>query len=294
MSWVSEGDGVLVIDSNSKDRFELVDILNRVIRGDCLEVLKRLPSEVVDMVFFDPPYFLQLPRKRLVRWEVRTVVESPEEYWDYFDSWDEYDAFIAGVLKEVRRVMKPSATIWAIGTYHNIYRIGKIMQDLGFWILNDVIWFKTNPMPNWLGVRMTNATETLIWAVRDRGVKSYIFNIDEARRYSLKDWGNKLAYNVWRIPICSGEERLKDERGKRLHPTQKPEELLERIISISTRPGDIILDPMAGTGTTGAVAMRLGRKFILIEKEERYVNAIKERLKRVKMERASKIYSKSI
>jgi DNA modification methylase len=294
MSWVSEGDGVLVIDSNSKDRFELVDILNRVIRGDCLEVLRRLPSEVVDMVFFDPPYFLQLPRKRLVRWEVRTVVESPEEYWDYFDSWDEYDAFIAGVLKEVWRVMKPSATIWAIGTYHNIYRIGKIMQDLGFWILNDVIWFKTNPMPNWLGVRMTNATETLIWAVRDRGVKSYIFNIDEARRYSLKDWGNKLAYNVWRIPICSGEERLKDERGKRLHPTQKPEELLERIISISTRPGDIILDPMAGTGTTGAVAMRLGRKFILIEKEERYVNAIRERLKRVKMERASKIYSKSI
>ncbi|MEM4969897.1 MAG: DNA methyltransferase [Sulfolobales archaeon] len=290
MSRMSEEDEVLVVDGDSKDRFDLGDVLNRVIHGDCLEVLRRLPSEIVDMVFFDPPYFLQLPRKRLVRWEVRTVVESPEEPWDYFDSWDEYDSFIAGVLKEVRRLMKPNATIWAIGTYHNIYRIGKIMQDLGFWILNDVIWFKTNPMPNWLGVRMTNATETLIWAVKDRGVKNYTFNIEEARRYSLKDWGNKLAYNVWRIPICSGEERLKDEKGKRLHPTQKPEELLERIILISTKPGDIILDPMAGTGTTGAVAMRLGRRFILIEKEEKYVKAIRERLKRVEMESISGIY----
>ncbi|MEM1611658.1 MAG: DNA methyltransferase [Sulfolobales archaeon] len=283
----------LVVDGYSRDRFELGDVLDRVIHGDCLEVLRKLPSETIDMVFFDPPYFLQLPRKRLVRWEVKTVVESPEEPWDYFDSWDEYDSFIAGVLKEVRRLMKPNATIWAIGTYHNIYRIGKIMQDLGFWILNDVIWFKTNPMPNWLGVRMTNATETLIWAVRDRGAKNYTFNIEEARRYSLKDWGNKLAYNVWRIPICSGEERLRDEKGKRLHPTQKPEELLERIIAISTKPGDIILDPMAGTGTTGAVALRLGRRFILIEKEERYVKAIRERLRRAEMERASGIYSKS-
>lgn len=255
------------------------DIIDSVIHGDCLDVLRRIPSGSIDMVFIDPPYFLQLPRgKRLVRWYVRTVVESPEEDWDEFRSWGEYDAFIEAVLREARRVMKPSASIWAIGTYHNIHRIGKIMQDLGFWILNDVIWMKTNPMPNWLNVRLTNATETLIWAVRDRSARGYTYNHDLARSYSLRDFGSKIALNVWRIPIAMGRERLRDERGRRLHPTQKPEELLERVISISTKPGDIILDPMAGTGTTGVVARRLGRRFILVEREERYVRAIMKRL----------------
>jgi len=255
----------------------LESILNKVIHGDCLEVMRRMPSEIVDMVFFDPPYFLQLPdKKRLRRWEVKTVVESPEEYWDKFSSFEEYDDFITKSLAEIRRLMKPTATIWAIATYHGIFRIGKIMQDLGFWILNDVIWFKSNPMPNWLSVRFTNSTETLIWATKNKNSK-YFFNKEVAREYCLKDWGKKLAYNVWRIPICMGEERLKNKEGKRLHPTQKPEELLERIILISTKPNDLVFDPMAGTGTTGIVAKRHGRNFILIEKDERYVEAIRKR-----------------
>jgi DNA modification methylase len=253
--------------------------LNKIIHGDCLEVMKEMPSEIVDMVFFDPPYFLQLPnRKKLIRWEVKTEVESPEEYWDRFSSFHEYDEFISNSLTEIRRLMKPNATIWAIGTYHNIFRIGKIMQDLGFWILNDVIWFKTNPMPNWLGVRFTNSTETLIWAVKDKSSKKYTFNKEVARKYCLKDFGKKLAYNVWRIPICTGEERLKNEKGKRLHPTQKPEELLERIILISTKPNDIVFDPMAGTGTTGVVAKKHSRNFIMIEKEKKYIEAMEKRL----------------
>jgi DNA modification methylase len=259
--------------------FKLENFLNKVIHGDCLEIMSKMPSEIVDMVFFDPPYFLQLPsKKRLIRWDVKTEVESPEEYWDKFSSFKEYDDFIAKSLAEVRRLMKPDATIWAIGTYHNILRIGKIMQDLGFWILNDIIWFKTNPMPNWLGVRFTNSTETLIWAVKDKGSKKYTFNKEIARKYCFKDWGKKLTYNVWRIPICMGEERLKNNEGKRLHPTQKPEELLERIISISTKPNDVVFDPMAGTGTTGVVARMLGRKFIMIEKDEKYVQAMEKRL----------------
>ncbi|NAZ12718.1 MAG: site-specific DNA-methyltransferase [Desulfurococcales archaeon] len=263
------------------EKISIDDVIDSIIHGDCLDVMRRLPSEIVDMVFFDPPYFLQLPKnKRLIRWYVKTVVESPEEHWDMFSSWEEYDRFITDVLREVRRLMKPDATIWAIGTYHNIYRIGKILQDLGFWILNDVIWFKTNPMPNWLNVRFTNATETLIWAVRDKGSKKYIFNHEYAREFSMRDFGSKISLNVWRIPISRGEERLKDENGKRLHPTQKPEELLRRIILVSTNPGDLILDPMSGTGTTGVVARRLRRHFIMIEREERYVRASLKRFHR--------------
>ncbi len=261
-----------------EENFKLEDFLNKIILGDCLEVMKKMSSEIADMVFFDPPYFLQLPdKKRLIRWEVKTEVESPEEYWDKFSSLQEYDDFITSSLAEIRRLMKPNATIWAIGTYHNILRIGKIMQDLGFWILNDVIWFKSNPMPNWLGVRFTNSTETLIWAVRDKNSKKYTFNREVAKIYCFKDWGKKLAYNVWRIPICAGKERLKNENGKRLHPTQKPVELLERIILISTKPNDIVLDPMAGTGTTGVVAKMHGRNFIMIEKEEKYIEAMRRR-----------------
>jgi len=267
-----------LIIKHFKEDSKLETFLNKVIHGDCLEVMKKMPSEIVDMVFFDPPYFLQLPnKKRLIRWEVKTEVESPEEYWDKFSSFQEYDDFIASCLTEVRRLMKPNATIWAIGTYHNIFRIGKIMQDLGFWILNDVIWFKTNPMPNWLGVRFTNSTETLIWAVKDKNSKKYTFNKDVAKNYCFKDWKKKLTYNVWRIPICMGEERLKNEDGRRLHPTQKPKELLERIILISTKPNDIVFDPMAGTGTTGVAAKIHGRNFIMIEKEEKYVKAIERR-----------------
>jgi DNA modification methylase len=250
-------------------------MLDEILQGDCLELLPQLPPDYVDMVFFDPPYFLQLPKKRLVRWEVRTLVEGVNEEWDKFSSFQEYDEFIGNILKEVRRVMKPKATIWAIGTYHSIFRIGRILQDLGFWILNDVIWVKTNPMPNWLNVRFTNATETLIWAVREKGAKGYTYHPQVARSFE----NGKIATNVWYIPLCTGKERLRDEQGRKLHPTQKPEALLERIILVSTNKGDIVLDPVAGTGTTGYVAKKLGRHFIMIERQKKYAIAAKERLK---------------
>jgi len=174
------------------------------------------------------------------------------------------------LLLEVKRVMKPNATLWIMGTYHNIFRVGKIMQDLGFWILNDVIWVKTNPMPNWLGVRFTNATETLIWAVKDKSVKKYTFNREYAKSFGI----GKIGANVWMLPTCSKKERLS-------HPTQKPLELLKRVILVSTKEGDLILDPLAGTGTTGHAAKMLGRDFVLIEKNPQYVQLIKERLSQV-------------
>jgi len=248
--------------------------LDKVILGDCVQVMRSMPEECVDMVFLDPPYFLQLPPKRLIRWEVRTLVEGVNEDWDKFSYFQEYDDFIQAALKEIRRVMKPKATIWAIGTYHNIFRIGKLMHDLGFWILNDVVWLKTNPMPNWLNVRFTNATETLIWAVKDKRAKGYTFHPEVARGFE----GKKIALNVWHIPLCTGEERLKDDKGRKLHPTQKPEALLERVILVSTNEGDIVLDPMAGTGTTGFVAKKLGRHFVMIDNREKYVKAMQERL----------------
>jgi len=228
------------------------------------------------MVFIDPPYFLQLPNdKELKRWTVKTIVEGVNDEWDKFSSFAEYDDFIRGLLTEVRRVMKPTATIWVIATYHSIFRIGKIMQDLGFWILNDVIWVKTNPMPNWLGVRFTNATETLIWAVKEKGAKKYTFNKEYAKRFGI----GKVGANVWVLPLCWGEERLKDEQGKKLHSTQKPVELLKRVILTSTKEGDLILDPVAGTGTTGYVARALKRDFLMIEINPKYVKGIKERFR---------------
>lgn len=251
-----------------------IPFLDRVILGDCLEVLPQMPASCVDTVFFDPPYFLQLPSKRLIRWKVHTLVEGVNDEWDKFSSFEEYDSFLRNSLEVVKRVMKPNATIWAIGTYHNIFRMGTILQDLGFWILNDVIWLKTNPMPNWLDVRLTNATETLIWAVKDKRAKNYTFNSKVAKSFDNK----KIALNIWRIALCTGKERLKDETGKKLHSTQKPEKLLERIILTSTNEGDIILDPVAGTGTTGYVAKKLGRHFIMIEQNEKYIKAIERRM----------------
>lgn len=263
-----------VTDRQETSRYGVEDVLDAVIWGDALQVLPKLPDEMADMVFIDPPYFLQLPQKRLLRWKVKTVVEGVDEDWDKFASFEDYDQFITAILKEVRRVMKATATVWCIGTYHNIHRIGKLMQDLGFWILNDVVWVKTNAMPNWLNVRFTNATETLIWAVKDKSVKGYTFNAEMARRFSK----GKLALNVWELPICIGEERLKDEEGKKLHPTQKPKALLERVILVSTKEGDIVLDPLAGTGTTGVVAKNLNRHFVMIEKQREYVEACLKRL----------------
>jgi DNA modification methylase len=268
----------MIVDEPSVTRYQGEDILDTVVLGDALQILPKLPDGIADMVFLDPPYFLQLPQKRLVRWKVKTLVEGVDEDWDKFASFSEYDEFIAKILQEIQRLMKSTATLWVIGTYHNIHRIGKIMQDLGFWILNDVIWVKTNAMPNWLNVRFTNATETLIWAVKDKSVKGYTFHAERARQFSPSRF--KLAVNVWELPICTGEERLKDDKGRKLHPTQKPEALLERVILVSTNEGDVILDPMCGTGTTGVVAMRHRRHFIMVEKERKYVEACVQRLQK--------------
>jgi DNA modification methylase len=249
------------------------DILDRIIQGDCLEVMPKLPAESVDLVFVDPPYYLQLPKRKLVRWK-GTVVEGVSEHWDQFESFEAYDAFTKGWLTQVRRLMKPQATLWVIGTYHNIFRIGTMLQDLGFWILNDVLWLKTNPVPNFRQVRFTNATETLIWTVKDKAAKGYTINFDQVKAYGV----GKVGANVWQLPLCTGKERIKGEDGKKLHPTQKPMRLLERVILTSSSAGDVVLDPMAGMGTTGAVAQQHGRHFIMIEREPSYVAAMEHRL----------------
>lgn len=266
----------VIEDIEEVKNYQIEEIRNKVILGNAFNVLRKFPSEIFDMVFIDPPYFLQLPRKELRRWKVKTIVEGVDEDWDKFSSFEEYDNFIKNLLIEVKRVMKPNATIWVIGTYHNIYRIGKIMQDLGYWILNDIIWVKTNPMPNWLGVRFTNSTETLIWAVKDKSVKKYTFNKEYAKKFGI----GRIGANVWLLPICQGEERIRDESGKKLHSTQKPIELLKRVILTSTKEGDIILDPLAGTGTTGYVARALKRDFVMIEVNLKYVEGIVRRFQK--------------
>lgn len=268
--------GLVIRDSENMPFYSIEDIKNKVIQGDAFKVLKKIPKESFDMVFIDPPYFLQLSKKELKRWNVQTTVNGVLDEWDKFSSFEDYDRFIENLLLEVKRVMKPNATLWVIGTYHNIFRVGKIMQDLGFWILNDVLWVKTNPMPNWLGVRFTNATETLIWAVKDRSVKRYTFNREYAKSFGI----GKVGANVWVLPISRKSERLLDEKGQKLHSTQKPIELLKRVILTSTKEGDLILDPMAGTGTTGYVAKALGRDFVMIEVNPKYVKGIEERFKK--------------
>lgn len=260
----------IVLDNSEKQNYSMDEVINSIILGDALDVLKKLPDEIFDMIFIDPPYFLQLPKKELRRWKVKTRVEGVNDSWDKFSSFEEYDNFIIKLLTQTKRLMKTNATIWVIGTYHNIFRIGKIMQDLGYWILNDIIWVKTNPMPNWLGVRFTNATETLIWATKDKSCKRYTFNKEYAKKFGI----GKIGANVWVLPICQGAERLKDEKGKKIHSTQKPIELLKRVILTSTKEGDLILDPMAGTGTTGYVAQALKRNFVMIEINPKYVESI--------------------
>jgi DNA modification methylase len=198
-----------------------------------------------------------------------------EDDWDKFESFEEYDEFILTLLQEISRIMKENATIWIISTYHSVHRIGKIMQDLGYWLLSDVLWVKNNPMPNWLGVRFTNATETIIWAVKDKKSKKYTFKKELAKEFGI----GKVGANVWVIPLCTGKERLKREDGEKLHSTQKPVELLKRIILTTSNEGDLILDPMSGTGTTGYVAKELKRDFVMIEREKKYIEGMKERFK---------------
>jgi DNA modification methylase len=270
-----EKTNLIIEDKEEEKKYSIQEIKNKVIHGDAFNVLPKIEDEVFDMVFIDPPYFLQLPNKELRRWTVKTVVEGVNDEWDKFSSFQEYDNFITKLLNEVKRVLKTTGTVWVIATYHSIFRIGKIMQDLGYWILNDVIWVKTNPMPNWLGVRFTNATETLIWAVKDKSCKKYTFNKDYAKKFGI----GKIGSNVWVLPICWGKERIKNDNGKKLHSTQKPIELLKRVILTSTKEGDLVLDPVAGTGTTGYVAQALNRNFVMIEINQKYIKGIEERFK---------------
>ena len=246
-----------------------------IVQGDCLEELKKLPDGSVDLVFADPPYNLQLGGE-LLRPD-NSKVDAVDDDWDRFESFEAYDAFTKAWLKECRRVLKDDGALWVIGSYHNIFRVGATLQDLGFWILNDIIWRKSNPMPNFKGTRFTNAHETLIWCAKSRGGRRYTFNYD-----AMKMANDELQMRSdWTLPLCTGEERLKDETGAKAHPTQKPEALLHRLILASTKPGDLILDPFFGTGTTGAAAKRLGRRFIGIEREEAYVKLARERIGKI-------------
>ncbi len=246
-----------------------------IILGDCIEELKKLPAKSVDLVFADPPYNLQLGGD-LLRPD-NSKVDAVDDDWDRFDSFEAYDKFTRAWLAECRRILKDDGAIWVIGSYHNIFRVGGALQDLGFWILNDIIWRKTNPMPNFKGTRFTNAHETLIWAGKSRGSRRYTFNYD-----AMKMANDELQMRSdWTFPLCTGEERLKDENGVKAHPTQKPEALLHRVILASTKPGDIILDPFFGTGTTGAAAKRLGRRYVGIEREEGYAKLAKDRIAKI-------------
>jgi len=245
---------------------------SQILVGDCVAAMARLPAESVDLVFADPPYNLQLQGD--LKRPDDSRVDAVDDAWDKFASFAAYDDFTRAWLAACRRAMKPSATLWVIGSYHNIFRVGTILQDLGFWILNDVVWRKTNPMPNFRGRRFTNAHETLIWAAREAGGKGYTFN------YEALKAGNEdiQVRSDWTIPLCTGEERIKDGQGRKLHPTQKPEALLARVILSSSRPDDLVLDPFCGSGTTGAVAKRLGRRFIGIERDKGYAAAAEKRL----------------
>ena len=243
-----------------------------IICGDALEALAHLEPASVDVAFADPPYNLQLD-DNLYR-PNQTRVEGVDAAWDQFESFATYDAFTREWLTLVRRALKPNGTLWVIGSYHNIFRVGTGLQDVGYWILNDVVWVKTNPMPNFRGRRFTNAHETLIWAVADKRRTDYTFNYR-----SLKAFNDDLQHRSdWTLPICVGPERLRDEKGAKQHPTQKPEALLRRVLIASTKPGDVVLDPFFGTGTTGAVAKSLGRGFIGIERDPRYAELAARRI----------------
>lgn len=246
--------------------------LGRILPGDCVAAMRALPDASVDLVFADPPYNLQLGGD--LNRPDGSHVDAVTDAWDRFASFQTYDEFTKAWLTEAKRVLKPDGALWVIGSYHNIYRVGAILQDLGFWILNDIVWRKTNPMPNFKGRRFQNAHETMIWASRDPKAKNYTFNYD-----ALKASNDDVQMRSdWLFPICSGHERLKGEDGKKVHPTQKPEALLARIIMASTKPGDVVLDPFFGSGTTGAVAKRLGRHFVGIEREQDYIDAASARI----------------
>ncbi len=259
----------------TKDRGAMELPLNTIVAGDCIEVMRSLPEASVDLIFADPPYNLQL-RGDLHRPD-NSKVDAVDDAWDQFASFASYDRFTRDWLAAARRLLKPNGAIWVIGSYHNIFRVGAAMQDAGYWLLNDVVWRKSNPMPNFRGKRFTNAHETLIWASKSEGAK-YTFNYEALK--ALNE-GVQMRSD-WTIPLCTGHERLKDDKGDKAHPTQKPEALLHRVLVATTNPGDVVLDPFFGTGTTGAVAKMLGRNFIGIEREASYRAVAEKRLAKVR------------
>ncbi len=245
-------------------------VTGSILVGNCIDLMRTLPSGSVDLVFADPPYFLQLGQG--LRRPNNSLVAGVEDDWDKFEDFAAYDRFTRDWLAEARRLLKPDGALWVIGSYHNIFRVGSILQDLGYWILNDVVWRKTNPMPNFRGKRFTNAHETLIWAARGADTK-YTFNYE-----TMKALNEDLQMRSdWVIPLCGGPERLKLD-GRKAHPTQKPEALLHRVLMATTKPGDLVLDPFFGTGTTGAVAKRLGRRFVGLEQDPDYARLAGDRI----------------
>jgi len=250
--------------------------LNQILAGDAIQIMNGLPEGSVDLIFADPPYNMQIPGN-LWRPDF-SKVEGVEDDWDKFKDFQDYDSFTAAWLLAARRLLKPTGAIWVIGTYHNIYRVGKALQDLGFWIINEIIWEKTNPMPNFMGVRFTNAHETLIWAKKDREGK-YTINYHAMKPFN----DGKQLRSTWKLPICKGGERIR-VNGERAHSTQKPLALMYRVILASTHPGDVVLDPFFGTGTTGAAAKLLHRNWIGIEKDPEYIRVAQERIDSVEPE----------
>lgn len=244
--------------------------IDQILQGDCIELLKTLPDKSIDLIFADPPYNLQLQQEL---WRPNmTKVDAVDDEWDQFSSFAAYDTFTSQWLTEAKRVLKDTGALWVIGSYHNIFRVGTIVMDLGFWVLNSVQWYKTNPMPNFRGVRFTNDHETLIWAQKKQGAK-YTFHYQ-----MMKGMNDDLQMrSTWEIPLCTGKERIKIN-GQKAHPTQKPEALLYRVISATSNPGDVILDPFFGTGTTGAVAKKLGRHWIGLERDLTYISVAQERI----------------
>ncbi len=253
---------------------DLKEVKDTVINADSIEVMNSLPENSVDVIFSDPPYNMQLG-EMLLRPD-NSVVNGVNEEWDSFESLSAYDDYTQKWLSAAKRILKEDGSIWVIGSYHNIFRVGYILQNLGFWILNDVVWNKTNPMPNFKGTRFTNAHETMIWAVKNPKAK-YTFNYEAMK--ALND--DTQMRSIWEIPICTGKERLKNENGEKLHPTQKPEALLYRVLLASTKVGDVVLDPFFGTGTTGAVAKKMRRHFIGIERDASYVEGAKKRIAQI-------------
>ena len=245
--------------------------LNTILDGDCIEMMNSLPEASIDLIFADPPYNLQL--EGALHRPNNSKVDAVDDAWDQFESFAAYDTFSRAWLTEARRVLKDNGAIWVIGSYHNIFRVGSALQDAGYWILNDVVWRKSNPMPNFRGRRFTNAHETMVWASKNQDSK-YTFNYEAMK--ALND--DLQMRSDWLLPICNGGERLKNDDGKKAHPTQKPEALLHRVVLASSRVGDVILDPFFGSGTTGAVAKQLGRDFIGIERDPDYIELAKKRI----------------